>query len=102
MQNEFETPGVIIYLRLDEVYIINTVLQYQNVFLCTFELLMLAVVNFLCTLLGNVFALLSPNRLDTIEHSENIIIFQSVMFENEIGPGVHQSSVWQTRVLQEY
>ena len=30
------------------------------------------------------------------------IIFQSGMFENEIGPGVLQSSVRQTRLLQEY
>ena len=37
-----------------------------------------------------------------IKHSENRIIIQSVMFENEIGPGVLQSSVRQTRVLQEY
>ena len=57
---------------------------------------------FLCTLLSNAFALLSLNRFDTIEHSENIIIFQSEMFENEIGPGVLQSSVRQTRVLQGY
>ena len=63
---------------------------------------MLAVVNFLCTLLSNAFALLPLNRIDTVEHSENRIIFQSRMFENEIGPGVLQSSVRQTRVLQEY
>ena len=53
-------------------------------------------------MLSNAFALLSFNRFDTIEHSENGIIFQSGMFENEIGPGVLQSSIRQTRVLQEY
>ena len=57
---------------------------------------------FLCTLLSYAFALLSLNRFDTIEHSENRIIFQSGMFENEIGPRVFQSSARQTRVLQEY
>ena len=93
--------GVTIYLRFDEVYIINTVLQYQNVFLYKFELLMLAVVNLLCTLLSNALALLSLNRFDTIEHPGNRIIFQSGMFENEIGPGVLQSSVRQTGVLEE-
>ena len=56
----------------------------------------------MCTLLSNAFALLPLNRFDTIEHSENRIIFQSEMFENKIGPGVLQSSVRQTRELQEY
>ena len=37
-----------------------------------------------------------------MEHSENEIITLSRMFENEIGPGVLQSRVQQTRVLQEY
>ena len=94
MQIEFGTPGSHhLFLRFDEVYIINTVLQYQNVFLCKFpegkfELLMLAVVIFLCTLLSNAFALLSLNRFKPIERSENRIILQSGMLENEIGPGV--------------
>ena len=39
---------------------------------------------------------------DSIEHSENKIITQSGLFENEIGAGVLQSSVQQTGVLQEY
>ena len=34
-----------------------------------------------------------------IEHSKNKIITQSWLFENEIGPGVLQSSAQQTRVL---
>ena len=38
----------------------------------------------------------------TIEHSENKIITQSGMFENEIGPGLLESSVRQTHALQEY
>ena len=37
-----------------------------------------------------------------IEDSENKIITQSGMFGNEVGPGVLQSSVRQTRMLQEY
>ena len=40
--------------------------------------------------------------INPIEHSENKIITQSGLFGNEIGPGVLQSSVQQTRVLQEY
>ena len=37
-----------------------------------------------------------------IEHSENKIITQSGLFENEIGPGVLQPSAQQTGMLQEY
>ena len=37
-----------------------------------------------------------------IEHSENKIVTNSGMLENEIRPGVLQSSVRHTRVLQEY
>ena len=37
-----------------------------------------------------------------IEHSENRIITQSGMFENEIGPRILQSSIQQTRALEEY
>ena len=37
-----------------------------------------------------------------IDHSENGIITQSELFENEIGPGVLQSNVQQTRALQEH
>ena len=37
-----------------------------------------------------------------IKHSENKIITQSEMSENEIGPGLFQFSVRQKRVLQEY
>ena len=36
------------------------------------------------------------------EHSENKIIRQSGMFENEIGPEVFQSNVRQSRTLLEY
>ena len=37
-----------------------------------------------------------------IERSENKVIVQSGLFENEIGPGVLQSSVQQIRPFQEY
>ena len=37
-----------------------------------------------------------------IEHSENKSIIQSGLFENEIRPGVLQSSIQQTRVLQDF
>ena len=37
-----------------------------------------------------------------IEHSENNIIRQSGLFENETGPGVLHSSVQKTRVLEVY
>ena len=37
-----------------------------------------------------------------IEHSENNIIMQSGLFENEIRPGVLWSSVQQTRALQDF
>ena len=36
------------------------------------------------------------------DHSENKIIVQSGLFENEIGPGVLMSSVQKTCVLQEH
>ena len=39
---------------------------------------------------------------EAIEHSENKMITQYGLFENDIGPGVLQSSVYQTRALQEY
>ena len=35
-----------------------------------------------------------------IEHSENKIIVQSSLFENEIGPGVLKSNVQKTGALQ--
>ena len=64
---------------------------------------MLAVVNLFCVLCSVMPSPFSPSiGFDTIEHSGNRIIFQSGMFENEIGSGVLQSSVRQTRVLQEY
>ena len=34
------------------------------------------------------------------EHYENKLIAQSVMFENQIKPGLHKSSVRQTHALQ--
>ena len=37
-----------------------------------------------------------------IEHSENKIVTQSGLFENEIGPGVLNSSIQQIRLLEEY
>ena len=40
--------------------------------------------------------------MSPIEHSENKVIMQFGLFENEIGPGVLLSSVQQTRALEEY
>ena len=37
-----------------------------------------------------------------IEHSENKIITQSGLYENEIVPGILQSSIQQIRVLQKH
>ena len=39
--------------------------------------------------------------MSSIEHSENRITVQSWLTENEIGPGVLQSSIQKTCVLQE-
>ena len=37
-------------------------------------------------------------RMLVTEHSENKIITQSGLFENEVGPGVLQSSIQQTNI----
>ena len=39
---------------------------------------------------------------NVIEHTENRMIAQSGMFENEIGPGVLQTNMQQRRVLQDF
>ena len=40
--------------------------------------------------------------MSSIEHSENKVIMQSGLAEDEIGPGVLQSSIKLTCLLQEY
>ena len=44
---------------------------------------------------------ITHKMLASIEHSENKIIAQSGLFENEIGPGVLSSSVQQPLALRE-
>ena len=50
-----------------------------------------------------MFILSAVNQVSVaIEHSENKIIMQFGLFENEIRPGVLWSSIQQTRVLQDF
>ena len=41
-------------------------------------------------------------KIRVTEHSENKVIVESGLFEKEIGPGLHQSSIQQTLALQNY